>query len=136
MTLTIVGILASAAIFAMAAATETAKAAKTRTTIAKTQRPPDGALGVVPDPPRAAASTRSVQRPNQVTKLQLGGLRELMLIELPDRWDDVNYTPQMIQRTALAMAYQRRYANNINPYHRASPATPTINYTRARNAST
>ena len=126
-TLTIVGILAAMALFAMVAATETAKAAKTRTTIAKlnallmerwesyrTRRLP------------LLASTRGM-RSNQVTKLQLAGIRELMLMELPDRWDDVNYQPQTVQRTALAMAYLRRYTNNTNPTS-GSSAQPTSTY--------
>jgi prepilin-type N-terminal cleavage/methylation domain-containing protein len=126
-TLTIVGIMAAAALFAMTAATDTAKAAKTRATIARLnsllmQRWQSYRTRRVP----LLVSTRGRQR-NQISKIQLAGLRELMLIELPDRWDDVNYTPQAIQRTALAMAYQRRYLNNINPTT-GSPAPPTPRY--------
>jgi prepilin-type N-terminal cleavage/methylation domain-containing protein len=126
-TLTIVGIMAAAALFAMTAATDTAKAAKSRATITRLnsllmQRWQSYRTRRVP----LLASTRGRQR-NQISKLQLAGLRELMLIELPDRWDDVNYTPQAIQRTALAQAYLRRYLNNINPTT-GSPKQPTPRY--------
>jgi prepilin-type N-terminal cleavage/methylation domain-containing protein len=126
-TLTILGILASVTVFAMAAASETAKAAKTRSLIAKLD-------ALLMDRWQSYQSRRVPllgntlgMKANQVTKLRLAGLRELMLIELPDRWEDVNYTPQTIHRTALAAAYKRRFDNNINPIS-GSPENPTPRY--------
>jgi len=131
-TMTIVAILASTVVFAMASATESAKKAKTRTIIAKlhnllmerwesyeTRRVPfnDKAL-------RRIEKNKSA--PADIQRMQMNGLRELMLIELPDRWSDIaqdptksnspGRVPSLIRRTGLADAYLRRFQSRKNSF--------------------
>lgn len=118
-TMAIVAILASTVVFAMASASESAKAAKTRTTIAKLhallmERWESYETRRVPfrTPPANMAPARR-------QRAEMQGMRELMLIELPDRWSDVAQDPanpndpgrtlSLIRRTGLAEAYLRRF---------------------------
>ena len=130
-TISILAILGSALMFAMVGATEAARRAKTRTMIAtlhtllmeryesyRTRRVPIDTSNKVLYP-----TLQSVQF------ARLNGIRELMKIEMPDRWSDIvldsvkNFLPDTsqdfpspleaddvdIDRTALSRAYLRRY---------------------------
>ena len=120
-TITIIAILAGVVLVAMGSARESARARKTRTTIAtlhellmeryesyRYRRVPIKTSGM---DPQDAADDR------------LQALRELMKIEMPDRWSDVildtvegslpnkstGFNMPTIDRTALSRAYLRRY---------------------------
>ncbi|MFV2068845.1 MAG: type II secretion system protein [Pirellulales bacterium] len=116
-TMAIVSILAATVVFAMASATESAKKAKTRTMITKlhallmerwesyeTRRVPINTTGL--DPKTSSGSGYNRQ---QRQGRQLDALRELMMIELPDRWLEVTRAPSWINRTGLSQGYRSRY---------------------------
>jgi prepilin-type N-terminal cleavage/methylation domain-containing protein len=113
-TIMIIAILASLVLFALTAAQESAKEARTRSTIAKlhsmimplyesyqTRRVP------VQVPPNA--------RPAEAARLRVDAIRELMRMELPDRWSDITDGPAVLpSRPAASQAYLQRY-NQASP---------------------
>ncbi len=119
-TVAVLGIMASMLAFAAYSAQEAAKAAKTRSMIAKldaiikakwdafkTRRVP---ITVPPGTPRL-----------QAAQMRLDGIRDLMRLELPDRWSDVVDgpvapigSPPPIARPAVSQNYLRRYNTIIN----------------------
>jgi prepilin-type N-terminal cleavage/methylation domain-containing protein len=131
-TITIIAILAATALLAMAAASDSAKAAKTRAMVVKLH----GLVMERWDSYRARRvpfvfSTQGML-PGQVTQAQLQGLRELMLMELPDRWSEVTDQRRFsgnFQRTALSQAYKHAYdailaENRRRPRNGGKPPTP------------
>ncbi|NQU09643.1 type II secretion system protein [bacterium] len=108
-TVTIIGILAGVMLGAVQAARESARHVKTRSTITKlhmivmeqyesyrTRRVPISTVGMEP---RDAAINRLV------------AIRDIMRMEMPERWSDVLSGPiPPISRPALSRAYWRRYA--------------------------
>lgn len=107
-TVTIIGILASLVLGALGAARESARRVKTRSTITKldmivmeqyesyrTRRVPINTVGMEP---MAAAQAR------------LLAIRDIMRMEMPERWSDVSSGPVApISRPPLSRAYWRRY---------------------------
>ncbi|MBL9161871.1 MAG: prepilin-type N-terminal cleavage/methylation domain-containing protein [Planctomycetaceae bacterium] len=58
----------------------------------------------------AAPSARSNARSQMLADARLLGIRELMKKEMPDRWEDVTYVPNVLyQAPPLAQTYFRRY---------------------------
>jgi prepilin-type N-terminal cleavage/methylation domain-containing protein len=114
--LIIIAILGSAVMFAMFSAQESARAAKTKSTISK--------LNALIMQRYESYIDRRVPIPSPVTTTQkaefpfrrLQALRELMRLEMPDRWTDVLVeNPAIgIQRPAVSRTYLRRInaANN------------------------
>lgn len=123
-TVAIIGIMASMVLFALYCAGEASKTAKTRSLVTK--------LANVINAKMDAYQTRRVPIviPPETTSLQLtakyrlDALRDLMRLEMPDRWTDVidvpaTWTPTPILRPAISAAYLRRY--------NAASAHPNIN---------
>lgn len=131
-TITIIGVLASLFLAAMASTTETGRIAATRATIAKihnlimqryemyrTRRVPIAFVNNAGNQnwPVVAAGQR------------LDCLRELMRLEMPDRWQDVISPPQTsppggwtpIARPSLSAAFLRRY-NALQAINANSPS--------------
>ncbi len=84
--ISIIGVLASAAVFAMFAAQESARETKTRSTIAKLH-------GLMMDRWESYRTRRlPIELPPQPSKAdeaRLRGIRELLRLEMPDRWTDI-----------------------------------------------
>jgi prepilin-type N-terminal cleavage/methylation domain-containing protein len=126
--ISIMGILAAAAVFAMFAAQESARETKTRSTIAKlhgllmdrwesyqTRRPP------IVLPERVS--------PADMAKIRVKALRELMRMEMPERWTDITGNAVVLQNAppALWQAYQQRYL----AVKQEKQADPTAQYQSA-----
>lgn len=113
-TITIIGIMASMILFALYGAGEAAKAAKTRSRVVK--------LSNIIAARYEAYQTRRlpIQIPpgttdlRLVAKYRLDALRDLMRMEMPDRWTDVidapaSWTPTPISRPGVTDGYLRKY---------------------------
>jgi hypothetical protein len=105
--ISIMGILAAAAIFALASAQESARETKTRSSIAKLH-------GLAMDRWESYRTRRLPillpPQPSKADEARLRALRELMRMEMPDRWTDVLDNPITLPfRPALSQAYLRRY---------------------------
>lgn len=117
-TVAIISVLASLVLFAMAAAQESAREARTKALVAtlhslvmeqydsyRTRRVPVNTSGMSPS---AAADKR------------LHALRELMKIEMPDRYSDISTDPVLIARTALSQAYQSSVAGGATDQYQGA----------------
>jgi prepilin-type N-terminal cleavage/methylation domain-containing protein len=120
-TISIIAILASMIMFAMFSAQEAARVSKTRSTIAK--------LDAILREKWESYSSRRVPitipqnfTSRQAARARLDGLREMMRMELPDRWTDIatkdgsnNLVPSMpisgISPPSIWTAYLNRYAS-------------------------
>jgi prepilin-type N-terminal cleavage/methylation domain-containing protein len=108
-TVSIIGIMASMVLFAMFQSQEAAREQKTRALIAKLsnvimQRYESYRTRRVPVTFAANAT------PLQKAKLRLDGLRDLMRMEMPDRWTDVVDTHAFVtSRPSLSQAYLRKF---------------------------
>jgi len=105
--ISIMGILAAAAVFAMVAAQETARETKTRSTITKVH-------GLMMDRWESYRTRRlPIELPPQPSKAdeaRLKALRELMRMEMPERWTDITANPITLPfRPALSQSYLQRY---------------------------
>jgi hypothetical protein len=105
--ISIMGLMAAAALFALASAQESARETKTRGTIAKLH-------GLLMDRWESYHTRRlPIQLPPQPSKAdeaRLRALRELLRLEMPDRWSDITDNPTVLPfRPALTDAYRRRY---------------------------
>lgn len=103
----IIGILAAAAVFAMFAAQESARETKTRSTIAKLH-------GLMMDRWESYRTRRLPidlpPQPSKADEARLRALRELMRMEMPDRWTDILDNPTVLPfRPALSQSYLLRY---------------------------
>ncbi|MHB1035798.1 MAG: type II secretion system protein [Pirellulales bacterium] len=109
--MSIVGILAAMAWFALRRSQESAREAKTRALIAKlhtlvlarwesyqTRRVPIDTAGMALD---------------KAAMMRLKALRELMVMEMPDRWSDVSRRSQLVPASATASIYARRYQESL-----------------------
>ncbi|NLE37569.1 MAG: type II secretion system protein [Pirellulaceae bacterium] len=128
--ITIIGILAAAVLGALQSARETARVAKTRSTIAKlhnivmqkyesyqTRRLPLGTADF-----NALRTKFHVAEPadaNTLARIQLNALRDLMRMEMPDRWTDAVDGPQYLYDSSdtkiwpsLTGHYKRVYDNS------------------------
>jgi hypothetical protein len=121
--MTVMMLLASMALFAMFGAQERARVARTRATVNK--------LNAVIMPLYEAFQIRRVPivtagmgaREGAYTRLQ--ALRELMMVEMPDRFTDIENAPQILpRRTSLAMELQRR----LNQIESSSGKTRTTQH--------
>jgi prepilin-type N-terminal cleavage/methylation domain-containing protein len=129
-TMTIIAIIAAAVLGTTAAAIESARERRTKSTIAKIHelimeryasyetRRIDVDPSIVQAIDRWAAEAvspverrvRTVARGQMLADARLLGLRELMKLEMPDRWMDVTYVPQILSDSPpLAKAYYRYY---------------------------
>jgi len=129
-TMTIMAIIAAAILGTAAAAIESARVRKTRSTIAKIHalimeryasyetRRIDVDPIIIQAIDRWAAEAvspverrvRSVARGQMLADARLLGLRELMKLEMPERWMDVTYVPQILSESPpLAKKYYRYY---------------------------
>jgi prepilin-type N-terminal cleavage/methylation domain-containing protein len=114
--LTILTIIATMILFALAGATEQAKAEKTRSMVAKL----DGFLMSrwskyesrrVP----MDLSTQAIKG-RQLLQRRLDGLRELMRMEFPDAWRDVQGPPTVLPiRPAASASYEKRFRETRSP---------------------
>jgi len=123
--ITIIVMLAGFTLLALRGAREAAREAKTQSMITrlngiimrqyesyKTRRVPINTMGLSP----AAAALARVE-----------GLRDLMRMEMPERWNDVTTDPlvltcgEQLQRPALSVLYATQYAAN-NPSSKFGPA--------------
>ena len=128
--ITIIGLLASTALAALQKTREVARADATKATIAKlndlvmrkyesytTRRVPMNLSGMVPS---TAAQTR------------LSALRDLMRMEMPERWNDVTYGPTVtgLPQPALQRLYQAKYnaakARPASAAYRSPASGPTM----------
>ncbi|MHB1035799.1 MAG: type II secretion system protein [Pirellulales bacterium] len=115
--ISIMSILASMVMFAMRSSQEAAKAAKTKATIAKLHnlimsRWDSYKTRRVPVDPEAVAlaSKLDPRDPKVLAHIRLNALRELMVLEMPERANDVNYTPKWLRDIpALSKAYRDRW---------------------------
>lgn len=112
-TVSIIGLMAGMILFAFYSAQETAREAKTRSIIVKL----DSILRLKWD----SYATRRVpvviagMNPRQAAKARLDGLRDLMRMELPDRWTDITGPPTAIAvRPAVNQVFLRRF-NTMTP---------------------
>jgi len=139
-TITIISILASVLLGTLFFSAEKARDARTRSMITRL----DQAITIrwetyrtrrVPVDPRAAAIFYGLDPTNaqHVALVRLLALRELMRMELPDRWSDVEDDPVFaasipggMRRPAISHAYLQRYMENIDPQTGAlgSPSLP------------
>jgi prepilin-type N-terminal cleavage/methylation domain-containing protein len=116
-TITIIGLLAGITLGALQAARQTARKAKTKAMIAKLdqvikQRYESYLTRRVP------IRTRGLQ-PILAAQMRLDALRDLMRMEMPERWNDVSRPPvvfsgwpgpiQSIEQPALSRVYRARY---------------------------
>lgn len=143
-TITIIAILASVLLGTLFFAGEKARSARTRSMIARL----DQAITIrwesyrtrrVPIDPQAVAGPFGLgldpTNPHHVSLTRLLALRELMRMELPDRWTDVTSDPMIgatllaggLERPALSRAYLERYLANIDPQS-GTPAAPSELY--------
>ncbi|WP_428308240.1 prepilin-type N-terminal cleavage/methylation domain-containing protein [Lacipirellula sp.] len=130
-TMTIMAIIAAAILGTAAAAIESARVRRTQSTIAKihelimeryasyeTRRIDvdpsitqaiDRWVGEATNP--EDYRMRSLARGQMIADARLLGLRELMKMEMPERWGDVRYEPQILsQAPPLTHVYRRYYA--------------------------
>ncbi|HIQ21075.1 MAG TPA: type II secretion system protein [Planctomycetes bacterium] len=113
-TITIIGILASLMLAAVQATRSSARVAKTKATIAK--------LHSIIMPMYESYRTRRVpirtagMNPKDAARLRLVVLRDLMRMEMPDRWSDVLNPPLVagVRRPSLQLAYARSYTSNTS----------------------
>jgi prepilin-type N-terminal cleavage/methylation domain-containing protein len=110
----IISILGSIIMFAMFNAQDSAREAKTRNMIAKLHalvmaRYESYMSRRVPVPPNAVAPN-APNRNQQLAFIRLQMLREMMRMEMPDRWTDVQDPPVtgLRQRPAVNRTYQRK----------------------------
>lgn len=129
-TMTIMAIIAAAILGTAAAAVENARVRRTKSTIAKIHelimdryasyetRRIDVDPSILQAIDRWAAEAvspierrmRSVARGQMLADARLLGLRELMKLEMPERWMDVTYVPQILSESPpLAKKYYRYY---------------------------
>jgi prepilin-type N-terminal cleavage/methylation domain-containing protein len=120
--LTILTIIATMILFALAGAQEQAKAEKTRSMVAKL----DGFLMTRWSKyesrrvPMDFASQQAL-RGRQMLQRRLDGLRELMRMEFPDTWRDVQAPPTVLpMRPAASASYERRFRDTRDPTGKAS----------------
>jgi hypothetical protein len=105
--ISIIGILAAAAVFAMFAAQESARETKTRGTIAKLH-------GLLMDRWESYRTRRLPielpPHPSKADEARLRAMRELLRLEMPDRWTDITDPPVALQAAppALWQAYGLR----------------------------
>ncbi|MFO0901308.1 MAG: prepilin-type N-terminal cleavage/methylation domain-containing protein [Pirellulales bacterium] len=105
--ISIIGILAAAAVFAMFAAQESARETKTRSTIAKLH-------GLMMDRWESYRTRRLPidlpPQPSKADEARLRGIRELLRLEMPDRWTDITDPPAVLQMVppSLWQAYALR----------------------------
>jgi prepilin-type N-terminal cleavage/methylation domain-containing protein len=115
MSILIIAILASAILFAMASAQEKARADKTKTIIATL----NSLLVEHYDTyryRRAPIQILSTDSPATAARKRLAAIRELMQLEMPDRWSEVRQTPAvLLSSPALQRAYQRIDTANGTP---------------------
>ncbi len=116
-TISIIGILASMILFAMFQSQETAKAHRTRALIAKLnsiimRRYDEYKTRRVP----IQFNPTELANPKLMARMRMEGLRDLMRMEMPDRWSDVLKPPAApFNRPAIAppaafLAYQSKWA--------------------------
>ena len=128
-TITIIAILASVLLGTLFFSAEKAREARTRSMISRL----DQAITIRWETYRTRRVPVDVQEvatfygltptnPQHVALVRLLALRELMRMELPDRWTDVEDDPGLgsgvpggLQRPAISHAYLERYTNNVNP---------------------
>jgi len=118
-TITIIGILAAMVSGALIVARSSAREAATRATIAK--------LHNIIMAKYESYRTRRVpidttdQSPADASLARLRGLRDLMRMEMPERWSDITNAALYVPAPSLFQAYQSRY-NNPNPAVKDAPA--------------
>ncbi len=120
-TVTIIAILAAAVLAALNAARQTARAAKTKATIAKLDqvimRRYDSYMT------RRVPISTSGMNPDDAARKRLDAIRDLMRMEMPERWNDVNDPPfnyittsgVNIPRPALSQRYLQYYQSFTPP---------------------
>jgi prepilin-type N-terminal cleavage/methylation domain-containing protein len=124
-TISIIGILAGMMLFAMFQSQETAKAHRTRALIAKLnnvimRRYDEYRTRRVPIQLTAA----QMNNPNLAAKVRLDGLRDLMRLEMPDRWTDVVDNQVFVpSRPAASESYLRKFNAT---YTGAWPPPPAV----------
>ena len=136
-TITIIGILAGMMLFAMFQAQETAKVHRTRALVLKLnsivmRRYDEYKTRRVPIQFNAA----EMADPKLMARMRMEVLRDLMRMEMPDRWSDVlkppvapfNRTTNKVQPPSAFLAYQSKWAaitgaTNTGPYEYAYDAT-------------
>ncbi len=135
-TISIIGIMATMVLFAMFQAQETAKVHKTRALITKLdaiimRRYDDFRTRRVP----VQFTGAEMNNPKLMAKMRLDCLRDMMRMEMPDRWSDIldgpvtplNRTPpDKIQRPASSVAYLARYNAIVGNTTWPVTATPPL----------
>ena len=125
-TVVVIGILASIVLGALQVARETARIAKTRTTIAKIDK-------VIAEQYESYRVRRvpvdSSWDPKAASVAKVNLLRDLMRMEMPDRWSDVTGGPLLYPRTpSRTLAFQAVYARAVA----ATNAATVENYGAAK----
>jgi len=117
-TVTVIGILAGIVFGAVQAARETAKEAKTKAMIAKL----DGIIMTRYESytTRRAPLNTSGMAPRDAASLRLAAIRDIMRMEMPERWTDISTAPVVpgLVRPALLRRYVTQYsAQAPSPQH-------------------
>jgi len=123
--ITIIAIVASLVLAALNSARQTAKVAKTKSTIVKLN-------DLIMDQYESYRTRRvpistSGMNPNSASAARLNAIRDIMRMEMPDRWNDVINAPlctdgsgnPLLTRPALS----QRYLNRYNKTHPPNPTT-------------
>lgn len=100
-TIAIIAILASMALGALSASAEQAKRAKTEAIVHKLHN-------VIIDRWESYRTRRLPLTGANTPRRRLSALRELMRMEMPDRYRDLQFTPNFIATPALQKAYMKR----------------------------
>ncbi len=135
-TITIIAIIAGFALGGLFAAQEAARRNRTRAIIAKLH----GQMMLrweTYETRRVPLVRGPMETPRSFAARRLEALREIMRMELPDRWTDILQAPitmvasgQTMSRPALSLAYLRRYDGNTDPLT-GTPSPPTALYQSA-----
>jgi prepilin-type N-terminal cleavage/methylation domain-containing protein len=114
--LTILTIIATMILFALAGAQEQAKAEKTRSMVGKLDALLMTRWSKYESRRVPMDMSQQQAKGKQLLRKRLDGLRELMALEFPDSWADVKQPPRILPiRPAASVAYERRYRDTRDP---------------------